>query len=58
MGANRTQALGLLAFLIAFVLVAGGAAGGGLLLIIVGLVVLAVSLGIFLKAKPWETREG
>ena len=58
MGANRTQGLGLLAFLIAVVLLAGGAAGGGLLVDIIGMVVLAVSLGVFLKAKPWETREG
>ena len=58
MGANRTQALGLLAFLVAFVLLAGAAAGGGLLIAAIGLVVLAVSLGIFRKARPWENLEG
>ena len=58
MGANSRQALGVLAFIIAFVLLAAAAAGGGLLLVAIGLVVLAVSLGVFLKAKPLENREG
>jgi hypothetical protein len=57
MGSNATQAVGVTAFLIAFILIAGGLAGGGLLLEIVGLVVLAVSAGLFLKAKPWEQTE-
>ncbi|MGH9663649.1 MAG: hypothetical protein ACRD9L_04405 [Bryobacteraceae bacterium] len=58
MGANSTQGLALTLFLIAFVLMAGAAAGGGILLLIAGLVVLVISCGLFLKAKPWEHSEG
>lgn len=58
MGANSTQAVAVTLFLIAFVLIAGAAAGGGILLLIVGLAGLAVSFGLFLKAKPWEQNEG
>ena len=59
MGANTTQALGVSVFLIAFVLISAGMAmGGSLVLILLGLVLLAVSMGILLKAKPWEHMEG
>ena len=54
MGANRTQAVGVSLFLIAFVLIAGGAVGGGVLLFIAGLAVLAGSAVVFMKAKPLE----
>ncbi len=57
MGANSTQAVGVSAFLIAFTLIAAGIAGGGILISLVGVVLLAVSLGIFRKAKPWEEAE-
>ena len=58
MGANPTQAQGLIVFIIAFVLLAGGlAAGGSLLYILGGLALLAVSCGLFMKCKPWEHRE-
>jgi hypothetical protein len=57
MGANTTQAVGVSAFLIAFTLIAAGIAGGGILVSLVGLVLLAASLGIFRKAKPWEEAE-
>jgi len=58
MGANPTQALGVAVFLIAFVFIAAGlAAGGSLLWILLGLVLLAVSLGILYRAKPWENLE-
>ncbi len=57
MGANSTQAVGVSAFLIAFTLIAAGIAGGGILFSLVGVVLLAVSLGVFRKAKPWEEAE-
>ena len=57
MGANSTQAVGLTAFLIAFTLISAGIAGGGILVSLVGVVLLAVSLGVFRKAKPWEEAE-
>lgn len=57
MGANSTQAVGVSAFLIAFTLICAGIAGGGILISLVGVVLLAVSLGVFRKAKPWEEAE-
>lgn len=57
MGSNATQAVGITVFLIAFVLISVGLAGGGVLLEVLGLVVLAGSAGLFLKAKPWEQSE-
>jgi hypothetical protein len=57
MGANSTQAVGLTAFLIAFTLISAGIAGGGILVSLVGGVLLLVSFGLFLKAKPWEEAE-
>ena len=57
MGANSTQAVGLAIFLIAFTLISAGIAGGGILVSLVGVVLVAVSFGVFLKAKPWEEAE-
>jgi uncharacterized membrane protein len=57
MGANSTQAVGLTAFLVAFTLISAGIAGGGIVVSLVGVVLLAVSLGVFRKAKPWEEAE-
>ena len=57
MGANSTQGVGLTTFLIGFTLIAVGVAAGGILVSLVGIVLVAVSLGVFLKAKPWETAE-
>ena len=57
MGANSTQALGILVFLLAFVLVAAAMAGGGLLAAAGAVVLLAVSIFLFLKCKPWEHQE-
>ena len=58
MGANPTQAQGVLLFLVAFVLLAGGfAAGGSIMYILGGLALLAVACGLFMKCKPWEQRE-
>ena len=58
MGTNRTQAVGVSLFLVAFVLIAAGmAAGGSLLPLLLGLVLLGISSALFLKAKPWEHEE-
>ena len=58
MGANPTQAYGLIVFIIAFVLIAGGfAAGGNFMYIVVGIAALAASCAILMKCKPWEHNE-
>jgi glucose dehydrogenase len=58
MGANPTQAQGVVLFFIAFILIAAGfASGGSIMYIAGGLVLLAVSCGLFIKCKPWEHRE-
>jgi len=57
MGANSTQAMGVTAFLIAFTVIAAGIAAGGMIVSLVGVILLAVSLGVFRKAKPWEEAE-
>jgi len=45
-------------FLVAFTFIAGGlAADVSWLLMIVGLALLGVSIGLFLKCKPWEQQE-
>jgi hypothetical protein len=55
MGANSTQAQGVALFLIAFaVLAAGFAAAYNFILILIGLVILAASVVLFTKCKPWE----
>jgi hypothetical protein len=59
MGANPTQALALLVFLVAFVAIAAALfSGGSILLFVLGFVLLGVSTAIFLKAKPLEHSEG
>lgn len=58
MGANPTQARGVLMFLVAFVLLAAGLAGGRMILLLGALVGLGVSAAIFLRCKPWEHSGG
>ncbi|MEO8657693.1 MAG: hypothetical protein ABI693_04445 [Bryobacteraceae bacterium] len=58
MGANPTQAAAVLLFLVAFVLVAMSLfSGGSILWLVLGAVVLAGSIMLFLKCKPWEEAE-
>ena len=57
MGANPTQAVAILLFLVAFTLLAGAFAGGGIMLLLGAVVVLGISSSFFLKAKPWENQE-
>ena len=59
MGANATQATGVVLFLVAFVLLAGAfAADGSIILLLAALVLLVVSVAVFLKCKPWENQGG
>jgi hypothetical protein len=58
MGANPTQAQGVVLFFVAFTLIAAGlAANVGWLWIVLGILALGVSLMLFLKCKPWEHKE-
>ena len=58
MGANPTQAQGFVLFLMAFVFFAGAlAAGGSVPYSVAGVALLAASVVLFLKCKPWENRE-
>ncbi len=57
MGANTTQASGVAAFLTGFTVLCAGMAGGGVILDLLGLALIAVSFGLFMKAKPWENTE-
>jgi hypothetical protein len=54
MGANSTQAVGVLLFLVAFVLLAGAFAGGGIIFALGFAVALGASVAMFMKCKPWE----
>jgi hypothetical protein len=55
MGANPTQAYGVIVFFLAFVALAGAfASGGSMVLLIVAVVLLGAAIAIFVKCKPWE----
>jgi len=58
MGANSTQAVAIVLFLLAFTALAGAFAGGGLILALGAVVLLGISCFFFLKCKPWENKEG
>ena len=58
MGANPTQAQGIVFFLIAFTLISAGlAADVNYILVVLGVLSLGVSVMLFLKCKPWEHNE-
>lgn len=55
MGANPTQAYGVIVFYLAFVALAGAfASGGGVVWLIIALVLVGAAVAISLKCKPWE----
>ena len=55
MGANSTQGLAVLIFLVAFTLLSYAFfSDGNYLYLVLFLVGAAASAGLFLKAKPWE----
>ena len=56
MGANPTQALSVLCFLIAFVLLAAAFAGDGLILAVAALILFGAAVYFSLKCKPWEAQ--
>ena len=57
MGANPTQAVGVLAFLLGFTALSGAIYAGSILLYIVTAVLLAGSVAAFRKCKPLEHAE-
>jgi hypothetical protein len=58
MGANPTQALGVVLFFTGFTAMAAGLAmDTSFLLLIAGLALMAVAVVLFLRCKPWEYRE-
>ena len=57
MGANRTQAIGILLMLVAFAFLGGAFAGGGVISVVAALALGGLSCYFFAKCKPWETRE-
>jgi hypothetical protein len=54
MGANSTQAVGIVFMLLGFILLAGAFAEGGILLALSALVLLGVAAFFFKKCKSWE----
>lgn len=58
MGANPTQARGLVLFFVGFTLIAAGlAADMNIIALLLGLASLAGATVLFLKCKPWERSE-
>ena len=58
MGANPTQAQGVVLFFVAFALIALGlAADVSILALGLGILLLGASIMLFLKCKPWEHNE-
>ena len=58
MGAHTTQGLAVLIFLVAFTCLSGAFfADGNLLLVLIFLLGAAISVALFLKAKPMEQAE-
>jgi len=58
MGANPTQAQGVVLFFLAFILIALGlAADISAIAVAAGFALLAASIVLFVKCKPWEHRE-
>jgi hypothetical protein len=57
MGANRTQGLGITAFLAGFAALSGGMYSGKALLYLVAVALIGVSIWAFRKVKPLENSE-
>ncbi len=57
MGANRTQGLGITAFLVGFTALSGAIYSGKVLLYLVAVALIGVSIWAFRKVKPLENPE-
>ena len=55
-GANRTQALGVTTFLVGFTALSGAIYSGRILLYLAAVGLVALSMWLFRKCKPWETQ--
>lgn len=54
MGAHSRQAIGLVIFLTAFIVIAGAFAAASVLLALVGIVLLAAAIFVFQRCKAFE----
>ncbi|HEY3826347.1 MAG TPA: hypothetical protein VGL82_17400 [Bryobacteraceae bacterium] len=57
MGANSTQAVGIVLMLVGFTLMAGALAGGGMLSGVGALILLGAAVFFFMKCKSLEQSE-
>jgi hypothetical protein len=57
MGANSTQAAGVLVYLLGFTFLPLGLATGRVIYYLLAIALVALSVGIFLKCKPLEYEE-
>lgn len=57
MGANSTQAVGVLLFLLGFTALPVGLLRGSVVFYILAIVLVGLSVGVFLKCKPLENAE-
>jgi hypothetical protein len=58
MGANSTQGVAVMLFLLSFTFLSGAMfTGGSILYLLLFVVSLASSVALFLKCKPWEHKE-
>jgi hypothetical protein len=57
MGANSTQAVAIVAFLLGATAVPTAVFFGGIVMVLIGVALLAVSVVMFQKCKPWENAE-
>lgn len=57
MGANSTQAAGVLVFLLGFTALPLGFATGSIIYYLLSVALVGVSVGIFVKCKPMENTE-
>lgn len=57
MGANSTQAIGVMTFLLGFTLLSVGLARGGVIYYLAAVALLGLSIMTFLKCKPLENAE-
>ena len=57
MGANSTQGAAIAAFLLGSTAIPAAALFGGIVMVLIGVALIAVSVVLFRKCKPWEHLE-